>query len=138
MKTILVTGGTRGIGLAIARIFQQRGDRVCVTYSKDEVSASLAKEEGVEVFSHSVGSPLTPDSYTCDEVAEETEHNDTDDAGIDVYLGVARELKVVKDACQPEQSEWDKIVEDHAQSERLAVLTVGEHVGRGKRLHQLC
>ena len=50
MKTILVTGGTRGIGLAIARIFQQRGDRVCVTYSKDEGSARLAKAEGLEVF----------------------------------------------------------------------------------------
>lgn len=50
MKTILVTGGTRGIGLAIARMFQQRGDRVCVTYSKDEGSAALAKAEGLEVF----------------------------------------------------------------------------------------
>ena len=50
MKTILVTGGTRGIGLAIARIFQQRGDRVCVTYSKDEGNAMLAKAEGLEVF----------------------------------------------------------------------------------------
>ena len=50
MKTILVTGGTRGIGLAIARIFQQRGARVCVTYSKDEENARLAKAEGLEVF----------------------------------------------------------------------------------------
>ena len=50
MKTILVTGGTRGIGLAIARIFQQRGDRVCVTYSKDEENAKLAKESGLEVY----------------------------------------------------------------------------------------
>ena len=50
MKTILVTGGTRGIGLAIAQAFQKKGYRVVVTYSKDEESANLAKEQGLEVF----------------------------------------------------------------------------------------
>lgn len=50
MKTILVTGGVRGIGLSIAKEFQNKGYRVCVTYSKDEESAKLAKEGGLEVF----------------------------------------------------------------------------------------
>lgn len=50
MKTILVTGGTRGIGLAIAQAFQKKGYRIVVTYSKDEESANLAKEQGLEVF----------------------------------------------------------------------------------------
>lgn len=50
MKTILVTGGVRGIGLSIAKEFQKKGYRVCVTYSKDEKSAALAKTDGLEVY----------------------------------------------------------------------------------------
>ena len=49
MKTVLVTGGVRGIGLAIARAFLQKGYRVCVTYSKDEAAALQAQELGLEV-----------------------------------------------------------------------------------------
>lgn len=50
MKTVLVTGGVRGIGLSIAKEFQKKGYRVCVTYSKDEKNASLAKADGLEVY----------------------------------------------------------------------------------------
>lgn len=34
-RVVLVTGGNRGIGLAIARAFRDRGDRVAVTYRSD-------------------------------------------------------------------------------------------------------
>lgn len=50
MKTVLVTGGTRGIGKSIALAFLKKGYRVCVTYSKDEVSARQAQAEGLEVY----------------------------------------------------------------------------------------
>lgn len=50
MKTVLVTGGVRGIGRSIALAFLKKGYRVCVTYSKDEESARLAKEKGLEVY----------------------------------------------------------------------------------------
>ena len=50
MKTVLITGGVRGIGKSIADAFAKKGYRVCVTYSKDEASASLAREEGLEVY----------------------------------------------------------------------------------------
>lgn len=50
MKTVLVTGGVRGIGLAIASAFQKKGYRVCVTYSKDEKSAKEAVKQGLEVY----------------------------------------------------------------------------------------
>lgn len=48
MKTVLVTGGTRGIGRAIAEAFLKKGARVIVTYSKDEESALSAREAGLE------------------------------------------------------------------------------------------
>ncbi len=50
MKTVLVTGGVRGIGKSIALKFLQKGYRVCVTYSKDEESAAQMRETGVEVY----------------------------------------------------------------------------------------
>ena len=50
MKTVLVTGGVRGIGLAIAKEFQKKGYHVCVTYSKDEESAASAKAIGLETY----------------------------------------------------------------------------------------
>ncbi len=56
MKTVLVTGGVRGIGLAIAKEFQKKGYRVCVTYSKDENSAQLAEGLGLEVYKADVAS----------------------------------------------------------------------------------
>ncbi len=34
-RTVLVTGGNRGIGLAIARAFDKQGDRVAVTYRRE-------------------------------------------------------------------------------------------------------
>ena len=49
MKTVLVTGGTRGIGRAIAEAFLKKGYRVRVTYSQDEVSAEDARKAGLEV-----------------------------------------------------------------------------------------
>ncbi len=50
MKTVLITGGVRGIGLCIAQAFQKKGYRVCVTYSKDEESATLARAQGLETY----------------------------------------------------------------------------------------
>ncbi|MBQ8309013.1 MAG: SDR family oxidoreductase [Clostridia bacterium] len=50
IKTVLITGGVRGIGLAIAKAFLQKNYRVCATYSKDVDSAILAREIGLEVY----------------------------------------------------------------------------------------
>ena len=50
MKKVLITGGTRGIGKAIALKFIKKGYRVCVTYSKDEESATKMREMGVETY----------------------------------------------------------------------------------------
>ena len=50
MKTVLVTGGVRGIGESIALAFLEKGYRVCVSYSKDEENARAMKARGVEVY----------------------------------------------------------------------------------------
>ena len=53
-RAILVTGASRGIGAAVARLFAERGDRVAVHYGAnrdraDEVAASLLGEGHVVV-----------------------------------------------------------------------------------------
>lgn len=49
MKTAIVTGGTRGIGLAVSLALQEKGYLVYATYRKDEVSAKKAREQGMQV-----------------------------------------------------------------------------------------
>ena len=44
-KRVIVTGGTKGLGNAMARAFARRGAWVAVTYSSDEESASSTKAE---------------------------------------------------------------------------------------------
>ena len=38
-KTVLVTGGSRGIGRAVALAFANRGANVCITYVRNEAEA---------------------------------------------------------------------------------------------------
>lgn len=50
IKTVLVTGGVRGIGKSIALAFLNKGYRVCVTYTKDEKNAELVQALGLETY----------------------------------------------------------------------------------------
>jgi len=45
-RVVLVTGGSRGIGLAIARRFQEAGERVAVTYHHTPPEAFATAEKG--------------------------------------------------------------------------------------------
>lgn len=45
MKTALITGGTKGIGKAIALAFMQKGYEVVLNYNSDEASALSAQDE---------------------------------------------------------------------------------------------
>jgi 3-oxoacyl-[acyl-carrier protein] reductase len=45
-RSVLVTGGNRGIGLAIARAFAEQGDRVAVTYRSGEPPVVPVKGDG--------------------------------------------------------------------------------------------
>lgn len=54
-KTVLVTGGTRGIGLAIGAAFKQKGYQVAANYaSNDAAAAACEAETGVKCFKFDV------------------------------------------------------------------------------------
>ncbi|MBI3517686.1 MAG: SDR family NAD(P)-dependent oxidoreductase, partial [Proteobacteria bacterium] len=49
-RVALVTGGTRGIGAAIAKLFKDAGYQVCATYAgNDEAAARFKAESGIPV-----------------------------------------------------------------------------------------
>ncbi len=50
MKTVVITGGVRGIGKSVALAFLKKGYRVCAVYSRDEKSAKEMQAFGVETF----------------------------------------------------------------------------------------
>src|SRR5215467_8235565 len=45
MKTILITGASRGIGAAAARLAAERGYAVCINYCKNAAAANLLVQE---------------------------------------------------------------------------------------------
>src|ERR1700677_4249953 len=62
-KVVLVTGGSRGIGAATARMFRQAGARVIFSYEKAQVTAEkLAAELGGDAVCRAVQQSLhTPE-----------------------------------------------------------------------------
>lgn len=45
MRNVIITGGSRGIGAACARVFSQNGDRVFIVYEKNDSAAQHICEE---------------------------------------------------------------------------------------------
>lgn len=55
-RTAIVTGGTRGIGAAIAKCLKEKGCDVAATYAgNDEAAAKFKDETGINVFKWDVG-----------------------------------------------------------------------------------
>lgn len=63
MRRALVTGGTRGIGLAIAQALAHAGHDVTVTWSRDEASARAAAGQGLHTARFDVAVAAEVDQF---------------------------------------------------------------------------
>ena len=103
MKHVLITGGTRGIGLACVKKFAQMGDSVTALYSSDEESAQKAREQnpGVNFIRANVA-----DDETVKKVFEGISSLDVliNNAGVSSY-GLVQDVSL---------SEWQRVLSVNA------------------------
>jgi len=107
-RVALVTGGTRGIGAAIARTFQARGYAVVVTYrARREEAAAFEKATGLRTYCTDVS-----DFHQCQELLEQVT---AQWGAVDVLVNNAG---IVDDAvlhrCTPEQ--WQRVLQNNLTS----------------------
>jgi 3-oxoacyl-[acyl-carrier protein] reductase len=79
MRRALVTGGTRGIGLAIAQALAGAGHEVTVTWSRDEASAQTAAAQGLRTARFDVADASQVDAFFAS----------TDHGGFDIVVHAA-------------------------------------------------
>ena len=92
MGLALISGGTRGIGLAVALSLKNKGYKTVVCYSKDQAAALNAQNLGLEAIKCDVSNP--------DSVKALSERIEKLYGGVDVLVncaGVSLEQKVVLD-----------------------------------------
>src|SRR3954462_5659548 len=96
-KVVLVTGGTRGIGRAIALAYARERARVAVTYASDEAAARAAVEE-IEVEG-GLGTATRPDPLEAESIRSAVTETAQRFGGL--YVLVANEVRWPTDARAP-------------------------------------
>lgn len=108
MKTAIVTGGTRGIGRAISRELAAAGNRVVMTYQKDEARADEAAREMREAGSDAMA--VQADVRDAQQVKALAERVQKDYGGADILVNNAG---IIKDALFPflKEEDWDAVLD---------------------------
>lgn len=133
-RRALVTGGTRGLGLAIARELGGPGARVAITYATDDASASEARGllEGtgaeVQVFKGSVADSA--------HVTATVQALDRSWGGIDVLVNAAGQTQVLPIALL-EEEDWDRVMEVNVKGAWLFSRAVLRKMIKARRGHIL-
>jgi len=104
-QVALVTGGVRGIGMAICERLMNRGVKVAAGYSRDTDSAELFRnkyaDHGVTVHQGNIGT-----SADCERVIQEVlEHH----GGLDILVNNAG-INVDKTVRRMTPEEWDRVI----------------------------
>lgn len=105
-KTVLVTGGSRGIGFAIARDFARQGAQVVISSRTEEALESAAEKIAAE------GGAVTP--FTCDvsqsdQVQQMVKHTLDTHGRIDVLVnnaGITRDNLILR----MQENDWDTVI----------------------------
>jgi len=129
-KRCIVTGGTRGLGLAMGVAFARHGARVALTYHKDDVSAEEARarlaEFGAEplLFKGSVADSAHVKSTVAEVVAKM--------GGIDVLVNNAAVTQVLPISLL-EEADWDELMDVNVKGVYLYSRAVLRHMIRARR-----
>ena len=107
-KVALVTGGSRGIGRAIAVRLAADGLHVLVTYRADETGAAETVRRIVEAGGS--GEAAKADATSRQEVLAVTERLEAERGGVDVLVNNAAVLKNGLFALMPE-AQWDEVID---------------------------
>jgi len=101
-KRVLVTGASRGLGAAMARVFTSEGARVAFTYTRDEEGARETEKTGARAFMCSV-----LDVPATDAMVRELESSW---GAIDILVnnaGLSQNLPVAL----MEEEDWDRVMD---------------------------
>lgn len=112
MNTVLITGGSRGIGEAMVRLYSERGWRVAFTYlTSDEKAQSLSRESGALALRCDAKSEADT-AAMAEQVVRQFGHLDAliCNAGIS-YAGLLQDMTV---------SAWDELFAVHVRGAFLA------------------
>ena len=112
MNTVLITGGSRGIGEAMVRLYADQGWRVAFTYlNSDEKAQSLSRESGALALRCDAKSEAET-SVMAEQVLRQFGHLDAliCNAGIS-YTGLLQDMIV---------SQWDELFAVHVRGAFLA------------------
>jgi 3-oxoacyl-[acyl-carrier protein] reductase len=107
-QTVIVTGGTRGIGKAIAETFLKAGARAIVTYSTNEAAAMQFKQDNSQFAEHINIQKLDVSKY--EDVEEFFKYIDTKYGSFEVLVNNAgiRKDSVV---AMMKESDWHDVVD---------------------------
>lgn len=112
MQTVLITGGSRGIGAAMARLFSEKGWRVAFTYLKSEEKAlDLSRETGALALRCDVKSEANT-AAMAEQALKQFGHLDAliCNAGIS-YTGLLQDMTA---------DQWDELFAVHVRGSFLA------------------
>ncbi len=126
MKTVLVTGGARGIGAACAEAFAARGINVAVNYLSSRAAAEalalrLSGEYGVRALA------VQADVSSAAEVEEMFGKVNAAFGGVDVLINNAG-ISLIKTADETTEEEWDRLFAVNVKAAHLTVRAALPHM----------
>lgn len=134
-RRCVVTGGTRGLGLAIATAFGRHGARVAITYQTDDADAESARAAiasvGAEPLVLKGSVAVAADVHRV--VAEVIGAWE----GVDVLVNAAG-INQVLPISLLEEEDWDLVMDVNVKGTYLMTRAVLRHMIRAKAGHVLC
>ena len=99
-KTAMITGGTSGIGFAIARLFASEGAQVILSGRREEAAEEATRKIGAGA-AHILGDVADPDfhGWAADEIAERF-------GGLDIYVANAG-INTIRHSSDVPEAEYD-------------------------------